>query len=378
MPSENFHSATIPQDRLLPGIHGLRGIAALSVVLFHLVHLANIAVPQSFTFIASNFGNGVHLFFVLSAFSLMHSTEHTMQRPTWATDYFIKRFWRIAPLFYCVIAVMTLFPVIVSRVWSVDIEKLLLNLTFTFGFTPWKGIVWAGWTIGVEMLFYAILPVLLLTVRTMTATLALLLASLLVSYIMRSSLHFHYEHTLSQYGYNWSYFSFGSNLCFFAMGMYAFRLTRNFSVDALKMQRLIPLFSVILLGMLMFTGLDKPLKGIGRIDLMVWGLAFAALCIWQSTRPSLWCANRFLEYTGERSYSIYLLHPMIIVFFKTPIRQTYDIFTPYIGAYAFFICGLLIIALILVLSEIAYRMVEIPGIRYGKQIIKKRKLQYGL
>ena len=308
----------------------------------------------------------------------MHSTEHTMQRPAWVGDYFVKRFWRIAPLFYSVIAVMILLPVIASRTWMIDIEKLLLNLTFTFGFTPWEGIVMAGWTVSVEMLFYAILPVLMLTVRTMSATLALLFASLFVSYFMRTSLHVHYEHTLSQYGYNWSYFSFGSNLCFFAMGMYAFRLTRHFSADTLIMRWGMPTVSVMLLGAFMFTGLDMPMKGIGRIDLIVWGVAFTTLCVWQSTRPSLWCANRALEYAGERSYSIYLLHPMVIVFFKTPIRQTYDFFSPYIGSYAFFICGLLVIALILISSEITYRVIEIPGIRYGQRVIKNRKQQCGL
>ena len=58
MSSTTFQSDTIPAERLLPGIHGLRGIAALAVVLFHLVHLAGIAVPKAFTFIAADFGKG--------------------------------------------------------------------------------------------------------------------------------------------------------------------------------------------------------------------------------------------------------------------------------------------------------------------------------
>ncbi len=89
----DFHSATIPQGRLLPGIHGLRGIAALAVVLFHIVHIADVAVPRSFSFIAADFGKGVHLFFVLSAFSLMHSTEHTMHRPAWVRNISLSVFF---------------------------------------------------------------------------------------------------------------------------------------------------------------------------------------------------------------------------------------------------------------------------------------------
>lgn len=91
-----FRLTAIPRDQaLLPGIHGLRGIAALAVTLFHLTTITEIAVPAGFTFIASDFNRGAHLFFVLSAFSLMYSTEHTMQCPTWVTQYFI-----IAPLYY--------------------------------------------------------------------------------------------------------------------------------------------------------------------------------------------------------------------------------------------------------------------------------------
>lgn len=184
-PTGHIRSATVSSDRLLPGIHGLRGIAALAVVLYHLVHLAKITVPESFAFIANDFGKGVHLFFVLSAFSLMYSTEHTIRRQTWATEYFVKRFFRIAPLYYCIMAGMVLWPLIKSQTFAVSFQSLLLNLTFTFGFAPWSGIVWAGWTVGVEMLFYVVLPVLLLTVRTTLATFFLLVIAIFVTYAAR-------------------------------------------------------------------------------------------------------------------------------------------------------------------------------------------------
>ena len=128
-----------------------------------------------------------------------------------------------------------------------------------------------GWAIGVEMLFYAILPVLLLGVRTVSATFVVLAVSVVVSYTVRSALHVHYESTVAQYGWNWDYFSFGSNLCFFAMGMFAFRLSQCVDKDSATMRFGFPFFSLALLGILMLTELDKSLKGIGRVDLMSWG-----------------------------------------------------------------------------------------------------------
>lgn len=216
--------ATIPVERVLPGIHGLRGIAALAVVLFHIVHIANISVPPPFSFIASDFDKGVHLFLVLSAFSLMHSTEHTLHRPTWATEYFVKRFFRIAPLFYCILVGMVLWPSLKAHDLTVSLESLILNLTFTFSLAPWTGIVRAGWTVGVEMLFYALLPILLLTVRSSKGTLMLLVVSILVSYASRVILNSHFENTVPLYQYNLAPFSLPTNLCYFALGMYALRI----------------------------------------------------------------------------------------------------------------------------------------------------------
>ncbi|MDP4029388.1 MAG: acyltransferase [Gallionella sp.] len=371
-----FESATIPMNRMLPGLHGLRGIAAVAIVLYHLAHLANVAVPTYFSFIASEFSYAVHLFFVLSAFSLMHSTEHTMHRTAWVNEYFIKRFFRIAPLYYAIMAGMILWPVIIkSHAVAFDIPTILLNLTFTFGFAPWSGIVWAGWTVGVEMLFYAIFPMLLLTVRSTSGTFFLVIISIVVAYAARVSLHEHFAHTYSMYKYNWAYFSFASNICFFAMGMYAFRLARPYKQASHNIQKIVPIFCLTLLGILLLTDLENPLQKIWEADLLLWGAGFAALCIWQSDRPSLWSANWLFEYLGERSYSIYLLHPVVIVLLKGQIQWIYNALVPHMGAYAYFVCALLLLMSLLAIAELTYRMIEIPGIHLGKMIITRTRVR---
>ena len=367
-------ASVIPANRMLPGIHGLRGIAALAVVLYHLVHLAKIAAPEAFGFIASDFGKGVHLFFVVSAFSLMHSTESTLHRQSWATEYFVKRFFRIAPLFYCILTCMILWPVIYSHTFAHSPQAILLNLTFTFGFVPWTGIVWAGWTVGVEMLFYAIFPVLLLTVRSISATLVLLLLSVAVTYAARMTLQTHFESHVSQYGYNWAYFSFPANLCYFVFGILAFRLAARADKSSTTIRWLVPAYSVVTICSLMFA---KPgsLLFQWRDEAIVWGLGFGSLCLWQSTKPSNWCANRFFEYLGERSYSIYLLHPIAIVLLKNILQDTYAQLVPLIGAYAYFACFIVLLIPLLLLAELTYRFIEVPGIAFGSSMAKKSRSQ---
>ena len=352
-----FRSEIIAQKNLLPGLLGLRGFAAVAVILFHLVHITEISVPVIFQFIAVDFGKGVHLFFVLSAFSLMHSTERTMHRPDWVREYFWKRFLRIAPLYYLIMAGMILWPRLVSGAWQFDLEAILLNTTFTFGFAPWTGIVWAGWSVGVEMIFYAIFPVLLMTIRTREGALLFVLVSIVITYAARSSLQIHYEHTVSEYGYNWAYFSFAANLCFFAMGMYAYRLVTTVGNDTQVMRWLIPAASVTILGALLLTELGKQLRLPLKADLIAWGVGLAALCTWQAARPSWWSANKILEYLGERSYSLYLLHPVVIVLFKNRVQDLY----------AYFACAAFVLALVLILAEGTYRLIEVPFIRFGRK-----------
>lgn len=189
--SADFHSATIPDSSLLRGILGLRGLAALAVVLFHIRHLTGINIPEGLLFIERDFGYGAQLFFVISAFSLMHSTEHTMLRPDWIRDYLIKRFFRIAPLFYTMLVGMLIIIMVhavrTDSLFPVSIFTVFLNVFFAFGFfpNPEVGLVMGGWTIGAEMIFYVLFPVILIMVKNSRQALALLLLVTSISYAAR-------------------------------------------------------------------------------------------------------------------------------------------------------------------------------------------------
>lgn len=355
------------QERLLPGIHGLRGTAALAVVLYHLVHVGSMKPPDVFGFIGRDFGYSVHLFFVLSAFSLMYSTQPTLGRPNWLADYLTKRFFRIAPLFYC----MVVFEA--GRQWVMGgaappLTTLLLNFSFAFGAVPFSGIVWGGWSVGVEMIFYAIFPVLILQLRDHRSALAFLLLSLLVSYVTRAALTAQHFALTPQPKWDWSYFSFAPNLCFFAMGIYAFHVSRRFAASA-PVLNVLAAAAIVLIGALLLTNLGKRIYTLGRPDILLWGAGLACLCAWQSLRPSRIFASPAMAYLGERSFSIYLLHPVIIAAAKDRLAGFYELLQPALGAYAYFACAILVVAIVLAASEVSYRLVEAPGIRLGRRLI---------
>ena len=366
--TEKFHSATISNAKLLDGILGLRGIAALAVLLYHVVHIVKIPEPEWFSFIRQG-GVGVFLFFVLSAFSLMYSTERTMLRHNWVKEYLIKRFFRISPLFYTILAFMLLHAFMGGGLPNVSI--VLLNLFFIFGFffDPEIGLVMGGWTIGVEMIFYILFPILLMIIKTQKEAFFLMIIAMLVSYSARMQLHIQYLTVTPQPKWDPSYFTFITNLFFFTVGIYAYKVKQTIGQSDRKFR--IAVLVMTILFFLIFTLLGEILKKTGRLDLIILGFGFGGLCLWQSIKPSFWSANKLCEYLGERSYSIYLIHPLIIIFTKKYSVNIYYKLEPNLGEYSFFICSMLIIGIVLIVAEVTYRSIEIPGINMGRKIIKK-------
>jgi peptidoglycan/LPS O-acetylase OafA/YrhL len=210
----------------------------------------------------------------------------------------------------------------------------------------------------------------------MSATLVLLLLSVTVTYAAQSTLQTHFESHVSQYGYNWAYFSFPANLCYFVFGILAFRLAARADKSSTTIRWLVPAYSVVTICSLIFA---KPgsLLFQWKDEAIVWCLGFGSLCLWQSTRPSQWCANRFFEYLGERSYSIYLLHPIVTDLLKSTLQGMYAQLVPQIGTYAYFVCFIVLLTPLLLLAELTYRFIEVPGIAFGSSMAKKVRSQTG-
>ncbi|WP_204914378.1 acyltransferase family protein [Zestomonas insulae] len=370
--TSNFKSSVVANEQLLPAIHGLRGLAAVAVVLYHLPRLVDIQTPERFLFIYHYFGYSVHLFFVLSAFSLMHTTEKRITEKGWCHDYAIKRFFRIAPLFYSFLAFEIIRQVMTWKLIA-STNDILLNLSFTFGFVPFSGIVWGGWSVGVEMIFYALLPGLMLLTSTHRSALLLMIASIVVCYSIRYSLQDAYLSASSRPQWSWSYFSFASNFCYFAMGIYAYRASKFFKKGTNICRVIIPLATSALLVSLCFFKLGELVIDNGRLDIILWGIGFTGLVIWQTHYPSRVLANKAFEFLGERSFSIYLSHPVIIECLKGPLLSMYGAVAAYVGTYAFFPCAAFLLITVLLVSEVTYRLIEVPGIRLGRSLINRRK-----
>ena len=350
---------------LLDGLHALRGIAAMMIVLFHLHWMAKLEIPDSFWLIKDYFGMGVPLFFVISAFSLYLSTFNRISNPYWLRIYFIKRFFRIAPLFYLMICVYLVFLYIhYGKVYS--LQEIFINFLFLFNFFPGMhgSIVWAGWTIGIEYIIYVILPFCFVYVRSERRALVILLFCAVVSATARGL----YAELSLPTGYGFK--SFLGQIGVFAVGIPAFfiyRASLGTAHQAIYGYLAFLIFLTLVMGMLNIS--FPSLHGPEKIHLQIWALAFGALIISQTLAPIGIVTNRFTVFLGELSFSLYLWHPMIIYNLAPVYELIYkEIAEPYL---AFPLCFLVTVVLLISVAAVSHRLIEVPGIAIGERLIRR-------
>jgi len=362
-------SAAIPSGHLA-GIHALRGVAALMVFLFHLHHVGHIPLPESWGIIVSHGGMGVELFYVLSAFSLLYSNQKYIDSgcTTWLLSYLIKRFFRIAPLFYVMLIVHCLAIGFVFNA-KLDIQRIILSVLFIFNFVPKEaeGIVWASWSIGVEMVFYAVLPLLMVTVRSLRSAIVLWCIAVLASYVYRRVLE---ADPAIPSGY--AHFAFMSQIGVFCGGILGYWMFAHIKSSTGGVRRCfywLTLFLGPLLAILLLSDITGFLVARGRPDIQLWGLCFGFIAVLTAINAKHWMAHPVLQHLGARSYSIYLTHAVVIYFSGPLMHRFYEFLYPFIGGYGFAVCALTVLIPTLLVSEISYRLIEVRGIEFGKHFL---------
>ncbi|MFA6986351.1 MAG: acyltransferase [Arenimonas sp.] len=157
-----------PSPERWPALTGLRGIAALAVLLFHAFILAGkpptVAAPLAWLFSAG--WSGVDIFFTLSAFLLtipFVRTESTRGVEPSLRVYGQRRLLRILPAYYVQAAILIALGLLglgVTGGWSEPtLPAIFANLFFLYGALPDFGsMVPPWWTLPVELGFYLVLP----------------------------------------------------------------------------------------------------------------------------------------------------------------------------------------------------------------------------
>lgn len=143
----------------LYSIQYLRAVAALSVVALHASNRVEAHLPDAAIHTLHLGHAGVDLFFVISGFIMWYIGRETTQTPG---DFFLRRFVRVAPLYWLASLSWAGFAVAAGYTWmKVEPVFLLQSLLFiphysaTFPEQVWPVLV-PGWTLNYEMFFYAL------------------------------------------------------------------------------------------------------------------------------------------------------------------------------------------------------------------------------
>jgi len=162
----------------LTTIEALRGLAASSVVVFHVArHLdRNTAAPALIA--ATRFGHaGVDVFFVLSGFVILFVHRADIGRPEHLAHYARRRATRILPTYWIALAATLLvsvaaghgFPPVAAVLWSASLLPSFAE--------PLLGV---AWTLKHEAVFYAAFCILILNRQAGLGAMALWLAAILL------------------------------------------------------------------------------------------------------------------------------------------------------------------------------------------------------
>lgn len=139
----------------------LRGLLALCVAVYHLSVWFELWPSGSGpNMAAARLGNyGVSAFFVLSGFLLFRTAPWARLRAEGLGRFWLRRFLRLAPLFYLACGLNLAFRLGMGPAPSA--RFILENLTLTFGaFHPNHALVIGGWYVGLVSLLYLAYPAL--------------------------------------------------------------------------------------------------------------------------------------------------------------------------------------------------------------------------
>jgi peptidoglycan/LPS O-acetylase OafA/YrhL len=351
-------------------IDTLRGLAALYVFFYHLALLPNpdLAVPYWAKQIVLTGATGVTLFFVVSAFTLCYSMQARSDSPSLIYDFYIRRIFRILPLFYLWIVISLIRDgYIFGKGHSV--ADVLLSTFFVFNLIPGKeaGFVWASWTLGVEMLFYLIFPLIFYAITDYRRALALFLITIVVSRAFQYLLVY-VPMSQEQRGHYY-HFSFLHQLPVFAAGVLAFFLYEAF----IKGKEVNRSWGIVLMGSFLFIYdalLSGKLKNI-LLDGLYWqAIAYGCLLLGLSIFPWKIVVNKFTVFLGLISYSVYLSHTTVIVALRPLYSNIYSLELP--TSFKYFLSAFISLVIVILISYASYRFMEEPGMRLGRSLIRKK------
>ncbi len=345
---------------------GLRGMAALWVVIFHLSagrHIDKLKAifPATFSTMFFDSGNlGVAIFFVLSGYVMAHTIYRYHVDLKFAVNFILRRLVRLSPPYYFAILVSLTFLIIKSKATSEitvfpSINDLMAHFIYAQDFLKIDQINSVFWTLCIEVQFYFAFAIMMLfsdwfAKRFMFADARFYI----IGMIALLSLLWTFEFFLSpiwQGGFIGFWYSF-------MVGVVVSCAVSSKDKSYIMLASII----IILLSIAGFIKLDAFI-------IMVAFIAAILLYAGLNGKMSTWLNWRWLQSLGLISYSLYLLHGPVTGSVANLIRRFFSdsIVTD------------MIVAVITVIASViagwlAFQYIEKPSISWSHLMATSKKL----
>jgi peptidoglycan/LPS O-acetylase OafA/YrhL len=167
----------LPWRKHLPALDGVRGLAILLVMFFHMVVATPVrGIDRLWAWFASQGGCGVDVFFALSGFLITGILIDAKGSPSYFRNFYARRALRIFPLYYAVVAFcLLILPHIpfskAAKFGSVGNDAIyywtyLSNFAIAARGKFVHGILDVSWSLAIEEQFYLIWPTVVLLVSS--------------------------------------------------------------------------------------------------------------------------------------------------------------------------------------------------------------------
>ena len=347
-----------------PDIDGLRAIAVLSVIIFHFY---NSILPSGYV--------GVDIFFVISGFLItaIILKEHEAGEFSFV-KFYLRRIRRIFPALFTMLFVSFLSGFLIlssgDMLWlskqfhyaTLQISNLFFQRTVDyFDENRTTNPLLHTWSLGVEEQFYILMPVLIITLFSFGKNKKLPLYALI--FLSLASLFF------SQYlvitNQKMAFYSLTSR--FWELGAGCLAAFSNKKIISSKNNNFLAFLGVALIATSLFVikysnfpGLFALLPCAGAVLIIISGKQ-------NKTLITKFLSNRILVFIGKMSYSLYLWHFPILIFYKEYTNQKT------IG----FLAATVLLLIIFIISYCSWRFVEKP-FRKNYVFVKKSKFSFDL
>ncbi|GJH05459.1 acyltransferase [Paraburkholderia terrae] len=362
-----------------------RALAIVGVILVHLA-LFMPALPAWLQAVSDMGQYGVQLFFVISAVTIMLTLEEESRRfgddrSLIARRFYIKRFFRIAPLYYVAIAVYSLGNHLAGRFDTQvtaphGVSDVVANLVFIHAWVPSavNTVVPGGWSIGVEMCFYLFAPFIFIATRTRRGLWRTSLALLVISAVALTAGACTDEVCTvenNSFLYYWPPTQLPCFVVGFVLARYGKRLLLR---DGMKLS----MFGIActlaacaaLLALLYATG-----SGLGLAHWLaptVAACAAAALLLLLAQLPRRYPGARIVAAFGQNSYGLYIWSFVVILAVRVALKTPLDALDHRVPVLGFMIAAVFACCASYVAARISATRIERPCAQWARQVLLPR------